>query len=661
MKTTRAERHAALLASLTLLGCRDALQPVGPRVPAPSAAIEPAPPPATNECASPPVGTIWCDDFEVDRLSSYFEHLSPTTFARTAGVGAGGSYGMRAVYTPGVPQAGDLKLAFGRSPDPDYMKPVGYGAPAYREIYWRAYLRAQPGWTGGGGGAFTRAMVLASAAWAQAAVGHVYASDGDALSLDPVRGTDEVGTLVTTGYNDVDHFTWLGQVAGTAPIFGGGAVGEWYCIEAHMKLNDPGKANGVLEYWINGTLDAQRTGLNFVGSYSAFGINAIFFENYWGATAPQTQERYWDNIVVGDQRSGCGTSTSYSIIDLGTLGPTSASGDAPQSNAFAVNARGQVVGASALPTGAHPFLWENGAMRDLGTLGGMFASAAHINDRGQVVGSSSTTPGYPGYPQRAFLWQDGVMQELPTLRGGNSSATRINEAGQILGRSDGEGVLWDNGAIVPLGFDARALNDRGQVIGDLKTGSTVHAVLWQAGVVTDLGTLEGGDSSWARAISNSGWVVGASRTVSGAVHAVRWGGGQITDLGVLPGDSRAFGLYVNNGGEVAGQSYGGGYEHAFEWDHGVMRAPAAASLGDYATGINASGLVTVVSRVAYTWRRSLLTQLPTLPGGETHAGTYAVNNAGWIVGWALPPHSAGYTHAVLWVPSGGAAQMTSVR
>src|SRR5437016_8222480 len=50
-----------------------------------------------------------------------------------------------------------------------------------------------------------------------------------------------------------------------------------------------------------------------------------------------------------------------------------------------------------------------------------------------------------------------------------------------------------------------------------------------------------------------------------------------------------------------------------------MRAPAAASLGDYATGINASGLVTVVSRVAYTWRRSLLTQLPTLPGGETHA------------------------------------------
>src|SRR2546430_17115906 len=100
------------------------------------------------------------------------------------------------------------------------------------------------------------------------------------------------------------------------------------------------------------------------------------------------------------------------------------------------------------------------------------------------------------------------MQELPTLRGGNSSATRINEAGQILGRSDGEGVLWDNGAIVPLGFDARALNDRGQVIGDMKTGSTVHAVLCQAGAGGALGTLAGGALSTARRPRQSGGVVG---------------------------------------------------------------------------------------------------------------------------------------------------------
>ena len=62
----------------------------------------------------------------------------------------------------------------------------------------------------------------------------------------------------------------------------------------------------MLEYWVNGALDAARTGLNFSGSYTGYGINAVFFENYWNATAPQPQERYWDNLVVATQRIGCG-------------------------------------------------------------------------------------------------------------------------------------------------------------------------------------------------------------------------------------------------------------------------------------------------------------------------------------------------------------------
>ena len=273
----------------------------------------PAPP--ANECATPPVGTIWCDDFEADRLTSYFEIGSPTppnAFARTAGVGYGGSYGMKVVFSPGAADAGNLKLAFGRSPDPTYVKPVDDGTTDYRDVYWRAYLKNQSGWTGGGGGKFSRSMVLATANWAQAAVGHVWsvepAPDHDYLWLDPVRGTDVNGNLLTTGYNDLAHFTWLGTTRGMTPLFDGAHVGQWYCIEAHMKLNDPGQSNGVLEYWINGSLEAQRTGLNFLGSYNAFGINAIFFENYWdNPGAPTSEERYWDRIIVGTQRIGCGT------------------------------------------------------------------------------------------------------------------------------------------------------------------------------------------------------------------------------------------------------------------------------------------------------------------------------------------------------------------
>jgi len=42
-------------------------------------------------------------------------------------------------------------------------------------------------------------------------------------------------------------------------------------------------------------------------SLSAYGINAVFIENYWNKGAPVVQERYLDNFVVSRARIGCGT------------------------------------------------------------------------------------------------------------------------------------------------------------------------------------------------------------------------------------------------------------------------------------------------------------------------------------------------------------------
>ena len=92
--------------------------------------------------------------------------------------------------------------------------------------------------------------------------------------------------------------------------------------------------------------------------------------------------------------------------DIGTLGGDSAV-------AFAINAAGQGVGGSRVPGNAevHAFLWQNGVMRDLGTLGAAPSYATGINSLGQIVGSSETGFG----STRAFLWEGGTMRGLPGL------------------------------------------------------------------------------------------------------------------------------------------------------------------------------------------------------------------------------------------------------
>ena len=273
---------------------------------------ETAPVPVTAECDAPRPDWIWCDDFERDRLASYFEYDSAGgRFTRSAGVGVGGSSAMRAIYVT-TPQtsSGSLHLAFGRTPQP-YFRPVDAGTADYREVFWRVWLRLPAGWQGGGADKLSRATSFVSqTSWAQAMIAHVW-SGHDApgnryLYLDPASGTDSSGAVRTSTYNDFANLRWLGNQQGRRALFAPPNLGEWHCIEAHVRLNQPGRADGVFELWLDDLPDASRTALDWVGRFDAYGINAVFLENYWNSGAPVMQERYLDNLVVGTRRIGCG-------------------------------------------------------------------------------------------------------------------------------------------------------------------------------------------------------------------------------------------------------------------------------------------------------------------------------------------------------------------
>lgn len=132
---------------------------------------------------------------------------------------------------------------------------------------------------------------------------------------------------------------------------------------------------------------------------------------------------------------------TYEIIGLGT--PMGGS----FSKAYAINNKGQIVGMDRMPAGiGHAFLYEDGAMKDLGTLGlGPLPNstiAYAINDNGQIIGANI------GETTLIFIYENGEMRAFAQGASGNA----MNNAGTIVGTTGGKAVVIEEWNIVDLGI-----------------------------------------------------------------------------------------------------------------------------------------------------------------------------------------------------------------
>ena len=303
----------------------------------------------------------------------------------------------------------------------------------------------------------------------------------------------------------------------------------------------------------------------------------------------------------------------YTVVDLGTLGGTF-------SIAFGINDKGQIDGFSTTPGDqvTHGFFLQNGVMTDMGTLGGPNSQALFgPGEAAQATGFAENGIPDPNGEDFCglgtnliclnFVWQNGVMTPLSTLGGNNAQGSEINAQEQIAGMAENNTSdpncpppkYCNSGRLPGLHGKIQALpaypgdpdgaafwiNDRGDVVGasgicaayDLRYGVPLqprHALLWRKGSVTpmDLGSLGGRINNSAFAINQSEQVVGASDIPGDKFqHAFLWQGGVITDLGTLPGDVASAAIGINNSAQATGVSIdAAGNLRAFLWQNGVM-------------------------------------------------------------------------------------------
>ncbi len=283
-------------------------------------------------------------------------------------------------------------------------------------------------------------------------------------------------------------------------------------------------------------------------------------------------------------------------------------------------------------TASHGFFWSDGVLSDLELLAagdkGNFSQSFSMNDQDECVGISTYNElGASGEPlYRAVVWKNRQIVDLGTLGGKQSLAHAINNRGQIVGwslnQTPAETNIWED---YPFPF-----------------GTQQRAVLWNNGVIQDLGTL-GGPSAWAMELNEQGQVIGQSftdvpgkrSTTVGAYTwsrpfaAFLWENGQMVDLGNLGGTFNVP-VRINNKGQVIGfmTTKGDSSFHPFLWDKGVLKDLGTfGGSGGQANAINDAGEIVGGANQANGAFRAFLWR----NGAMINLGTLSDNSQAWFI------------------------------
>jgi len=267
---------------------------------------------------------------------------------------------------------------------------------------------------------------------------------------------------------------------------------------------------------------SQPNGLNNAGTVVGFAYTSGNHTNAYVASNGATTSLHPGNANSGNSQAA-GINESGTVVGqistangptraavfsnggvqvLGTLGGLSSFGNG-------INASGQVVGLADTADGNRRgfVTGANGSLIEIGPLNGGYGSDANaINDNGAVTGYVDVN-GNGDY--RAYIYTNGTMQILDTLGGNYAQGYAINNAGMVAGYAFLAGdmvaraFLYANGEVKDIGgfggFDTHAtgINEAGDVVGaGIDANNVWHAFLYSEGTFRDLNDLIDPSLGW---------------------------------------------------------------------------------------------------------------------------------------------------------------------
>ena len=231
-------------------------------------------------------------------------------------------------------------------------------------------------------------------------------------------------------------------------------------LEVHPFLYDPSTGTMTDLGVLAGKPYAYATGINNAGEVAGTVYNDTFGTPY-RAFLYSNQTMIDLGVVSGSSSTSAATCINDAGHVLGGLQPgTNHSfiykdrtmvdlSPALNVSVGRVNNAGEFTGLRHVTSGGdfHAILYSDGAVTDLGTLGGTYSEGMDINAAAHVTGWSYL----PDWNAHAFLYRNGVMSDLGTLPGAqDSEAIGLNDLDQAVGDSDGRAVIFSNGQIADL-------------------------------------------------------------------------------------------------------------------------------------------------------------------------------------------------------------------